>query len=121
MKVKEVLKKAFSDLETIEGKIKQMEQEMAQDINPEQLLLLMEEYGKLQEYFTNAGGYEMEAKIEKMVNGLKIEQLVMKEYGALSGGEKTKVGLATLLLQEPDFLLLDEPTNHLDLMAVEWL
>ncbi|CAI9392856.1 MULTISPECIES: ribosomal protection-like ABC-F family protein [Bacillaceae] len=121
MKVKEVLKKAFSDLETIEGKIKQMEQEMAQDINPEQLLLLMEEYGKLQEYFTNAGGYEMEAKIEKMVNGLKIEQLVMKEYGALSGGEKTKVGLAMLLLQEPDFLLLDEPTNHLDLMAVEWL
>lgn len=121
MKVKEVLKKAFSDLETIEGKMKQMEQEMARDINPEQLLLLMEEYGKLQEYFTNAGGYEMEAKIEKMVNGLKIEQLVMKEYGALSGGEKTKVGLAMLLLQEPDFLLLDEPTNHLDLMAVEWL
>lgn len=121
MKVKEVLKKTFSDLETIEGKMKQMEQEMARDINPEQLLLLMEEYGKLQEYFTNAGGYEMEAKIEKMVNGLKIEQLVMKEYGALSGGEKTKVGLAMLLLQEPDFLLLDEPTNHLDLMAVEWL
>lgn len=121
MKVKEVLKKTFSDLETIEGKMKQMEQEMARDINPEQLLLLMEEYGKLQEYFTNAGGYEMEAKIEKMVNGLKIEQLVMREYGALSGGEKTKVGLAMLLLQEPDFLLLDEPTNHLDLMAVEWL
>lgn len=121
LKVKEVLKRAFSSLVTLEEKMKQIEQEMARDNTPEQLQLLIDEYGKLQEFFTNAGGYEIDAKIEKIVNGLTIQHLVTKKYGALSGGEKTKIGLAMILLKEPDFLLLDEPTNHLDLMAVEWL
>lgn len=118
---KDVLKQAFSNLVIIEEKMKQMEQEMAKDNSPSQLQLLIEEYGKLQEFFTNAGGYEMDAKIEKIVNGLNIQHLVTKKYGDLSGGERTKIGLAMILLEEPDFLLLDEPTNHLDLMAVEWL
>ncbi|MEI2366094.1 ribosomal protection-like ABC-F family protein [Niallia circulans] len=118
---KDVLKQAFSNLVIIEAKMKQMEQEMAKDNSPSQLQLLIEEYGKLQELFTNAGGYEMDAKIEKIVNGLNIQHLVTKKYGDLSGGERTKIGLAMILLEEPDFLLLDEPTNHLDLMAVEWL
>lgn len=118
---KDVLKQAFSNLVIIDEKMKQMEQEMAKDNSPSQLQLLIEEYGKLQEFFTNAGGYEMDAKIEKIVNGLNIQHLVTKKYGDLSGGERTKIGLAMILLEEPDFLLLDEPTNHLDLMAVEWL
>ncbi|MYL60819.1 ATP-binding cassette domain-containing protein, partial [Virgibacillus halodenitrificans] len=59
--------------------------------------------------------------IEKIVNGLNIGQLLDRSFASLSGGEKTKVGLALILLKQPDLLLLDEPTNHLDLMAVEWL
>ncbi|WP_312092564.1 ribosomal protection-like ABC-F family protein [Niallia sp.] len=121
LKVKEVLKSAFASLVTIEEKMKKMEDGMARDINPDQLQSLINEYGKLQEFFTNAGGYEIEARIDKIIHGLNIQHLVTKEYGALSGGEKTKIGLAMILLEEPDFLLLDEPTNHLDLIAVEWL
>ncbi|HBI71731.1 MAG TPA: ABC transporter ATP-binding protein, partial [Lachnospiraceae bacterium] len=67
-------------------------------------------------------GYEVETRISKVTNGLKISDAVQSMlFSALSGGEKTRVILAKILLEEPDILLLDEPTNHLDLDSIEWL
>jgi len=64
----------------------------------------------------------MEARIRRVVRGLRLpEDVPDRPFADLSGGEKTKVGLAQVLLSEPDLLLLDEPTNHLDLSALEWL
>ncbi|WP_100334084.1 ribosomal protection-like ABC-F family protein [Bacillus alkalisoli] len=118
---KEVLQTAFSDLLKTEEKIKQLEAEMSRETTEEKMQRLIQEYGNVQDHFTIQGGYEIEANIEKIVNGLNIKSLLNKAFSTLSGGEKTKVGLAISLLHEPDLLLLDEPTNHLDLMAVEWL
>ncbi|KKI89197.1 ABC transporter ATP-binding protein [Bacillus sp. SA1-12] len=118
---KDVLKTAFSELFQIEEKMKKLEVEMGKETNGEKLQKLIDDYGNLQDQFTLKGGYEIEANIEKIVNGLNIHDLLNKLFAKLSGGEKTKVGLALILLKKPDLLLLDEPTNHLDLMAVEWL
>lgn len=121
LKVKEVLRTAFHEFNILEEKMKELEKEMGKELAEEKLQSLIEEYGKAQDQYQHAGGYEVEAKLEKIVYGLNIQSLLEKEYGNLSGGEKTKIGLGIILLQEPDLLLLDEPTNHLDLMAVEWL
>lgn len=121
MRTKEILRTAFSTLLEVEKKMKKLEGDMAIEEHPEQLQKLIEQYGDLQEQFTIEGGYEIDTNIERIVNGLNINDLLERPFGNLSGGEKTKVGLALILLRNPDFLLLDEPTNHLDLMAVEWL
>lgn len=118
---KDVLMTAFAELIDIGAKMKQLELEMGSEANGEKLEKLLTDYGHIQDQFTLKGGYEIEANIEKIVNGLNICDLVEKKFSTLSGGEKTKVGLALILLKAPDLLLLDEPTNHLDLMAVEWL
>ncbi|MEN2767588.1 ribosomal protection-like ABC-F family protein [Ornithinibacillus xuwenensis] len=119
--VKQVLYTAFTSLVSLEEKIKDIEIEMSQELNKVKLEKLIRDYGNYQDQFVLQGGYEMEATIEKVVNGLNIANLLEKDFVMLSGGEKTKVGLALTLLRRPDLLLLDEPTNHLDLMAVEWL
>jgi len=119
--VKDVLKTAFEQLVSTESKLRKLEMEMGQEIAPRDLQKLMEQYGKLQDDFILNGGYEMDAQMERVANGLKITELLDKPFSLLSGGEKTKVGLALSLLKKPDLLLLDEPTNHLDLMAIEWL
>ncbi|MFP3514462.1 ATP-binding cassette domain-containing protein, partial [Peribacillus sp. SIMBA_075] len=77
-------------------------------------------YGELQEQFMEAGGYETESKIAAVANGLGVTPLTGQRFDSLSGGEKTKVMLAQLILRKPSVLLLDEPTNHLDLSAIEW-
>ncbi|PWA09766.1 ABC transporter ATP-binding protein [Pueribacillus theae] len=118
---KEVLKTAFSALLQIEEKMRKLEEEMRNESNESKLEKLMADYGNLQDDYTLKGGYEIDANIERISNGLNIHDLLDKPFFTLSGGEKTKVGLALILLENPDFLLLDEPTNHLDLAAVEWL
>lgn len=119
--VKEVLKTAFAQLIDVETKLQQLEIEMGQEISPQHLQRLMDQYGKLQDDFIVNGGYEMDAQLERIANGLNITGLLDKDFSSLSGGEKTKVGLGLSLLINPDLLLLDEPTNHLDLKAIEWL
>ncbi|WP_413309740.1 ABC-F type ribosomal protection protein [Bacillus sp. 1P10SD] len=121
LKVKEVLKTAFAQLIDVETKLQQLEIEMGQEISSNQLQRLMDQYGKLQDDFIVNGGYEMDAQLERIANGLNITGLLYKDFSSLSGGEKTKVGLGLSLLINPDLLLLDEPTNHLDLKAIEWL
>lgn len=118
--VAELLQTAFSELLSVQEKLAYMEKQMASAL-PEEMERLLVRYGMLQEDFIQRGGYEIEARIDQVLNGLKIKSLKFEEWGHLSGGERTKVGLAKLLLQEPDLLLLDEPTNHLDLEAIEWL
>lgn len=119
--VKEVLKTAFDQLVETETKLQQFEVEMGQELTPTHLQRLMDQYGKLQDDFILNGGYEMDAQMDRVSHGLNIIELLEKPFSLLSGGEKTKVGLALSLLKKPELLLLDEPTNHLDLMAIEWL
>ncbi|AZB41990.1 ABC transporter ATP-binding protein [Bacillus sp. FJAT-42376] len=116
----DVLKKAFAELAGIQEKMSWLEGEMAA-AGSEELDRILVQYGSLQEQFERLGGYEMEAKLNKVASGLQISPLLKQPFQSLSGGEKTKVGLGQILLQEPDLLLLDEPTNHLDIRAVEWL
>ncbi|WP_299741566.1 ribosomal protection-like ABC-F family protein [uncultured Rossellomorea sp.] len=117
----DVLRSAFSDLIKTGERLKELEFQMGMEQDADTLNHLLEEYGKIQDGFTLAGGYEIESNISKIVNGLDIHELIEKDFNDCSGGEQTKLCLGLILLQKPDLLLLDEPTNHLDIGAVEWL
>ena len=116
--VEDVLRSAYADIVRIRQKMELLECEMANGATDEQL----REYDHLVNRFQSGGGYEMDVEVDKICNGLGIlpEQRT-QEFASLSGGEKTRMNLARLLLEKTDILLLDEPTNHLDLNSVEWL
>ena len=116
--VENVLRSAFADIMAAKRKMEDLEKAMVAGASDEQL----REYDTLVNRFQSGGGYEMDVEVDKICNGLGItsEQRV-QEFDSLSGGEKTRVNLARLLLEKTDILLLDEPTNHLDLRSVEWL
>ena len=116
--VEDVLRSAFSAVMAAKRKMEAMEAEMADGATEEQL----HEYDALVNRFQSGGGYEMDVEVDKICNGLGITpEQRRQEFDSLSGGEKTRVNLARLLLEKTDILLLDEPTNHLDLRSVEWL
>ena len=116
--VEDVLRSAFSVLTATKKKMEALETAMAQGANQEQL----REYDTLVNRFQSGGGYEMDVDVDKICNGLGITaQQRPQLFESLSGGEKTRINLARLLLEKTDILLLDEPTNHLDLNSVEWL
>lgn len=121
MTVYDVLNSAFKTEKELEREMRTLEKNMEEELEPSALQRLMERYGAIQEKFAFLGGYEIEANIMKVANGLQVTELFLRSFLELSGGEQTKVSLAYMLLQKPDLLLLDEPTNHLDLFAVEWL
>ena len=116
--VEQVLRSAYAELFAIKRKMEQLEREMAISTTDDQL----REYDNLSNRFQSGGGYAMDVQVDKICNGLGIlpEQRAQL-FDSLSGGERTRVNLARLLLEETDILLLDEPTNHLDLRSVEWL
>lgn len=116
--VEDVLRSAYTAVMAAKRKMEILEKAMAQGATEEQL----REYDNLVNRFQAGGGYEMDVEVDKICNGLGItsDQRV-QEFDSLSGGEKTRVNLARLLLEKTDILLLDEPTNHLDLNSVEWL
>lgn len=114
----DVLKDAHRRLYAISDKLDALVQRMESDSSP----ALIAEYDRLSEDFRRLGGYEMESDRNRVANGLDIPEHMRKQlFDSLSGGEKTRVNLARLILEDTDILLLDEPTNHLDLRATEWL
>lgn len=121
MTVYDVLSSAFKAEKELEREMRTLEKNMAEEREPSALQKLMERYGVIQEKLAFLGGYEIEANLMKVANGLQVTELFPRSFLELSGGEQTKISLAYMLLRKPDLLLLDEPTNHLDLFAVEWL
>ncbi len=116
--VEDVLRSAFAELTGTRRKMEQLERLMAKDVNEDLLL----EYDRLGAVFQSGGGYDMDVQTDKVCNGLGISPEQRQQlFDSLSGGEKTRVNLARLLLEQTDILLLDEPTNHLDLRSTEWL
>ena len=116
--VENVLRSAFADIMAAKRKMEELEKAMTAGASEEQL----KEYDTLVNRFQSGGGYEMDVEVDKICNGLGITaEQRQQEFDSLSGGEKTRVNLARLLLEKTDILLLDEPTNHLDLRSVEWL
>ncbi|WP_050613989.1 ribosomal protection-like ABC-F family protein [Bacillus testis] len=117
----EVLHSAFDSVNQLKLQMAELEIKLSTEASEEQMGKWLDSYGNLQARYMELGGYEIESKIEKVANGLKIKPLLQNRFSQMSGGERTKVNLAYMLLQKPDLLLLDEPTNHLDITSVEWL
>lgn len=115
--VKEVLEEAFAEIYALKSKMTTLEQEMQVEVTDK----VLQQYGHVQEQFMLQGGYEIDAQLAMIANGLGISPLLDQPFSSLSGGEKTKVMLGQILLSNPSILLLDEPTNHLDMQAIEWL
>ncbi len=116
--VEDVLRSAYAELMKVQKEMISLEKSMLSGATAEQL----RRYDVLANRFQAGGGYEMDVEVDKICNGLSITQEQRgQEFASLSGGEKTRVNLARLLLEKTDILLLDEPTNHLDLNSVEWL
>jgi len=111
---------AFGQLQQIEHEMHELEHRMAEA--GEELEKILERYSDLQHQFEREGGFEYAARAEAILQGLGFERETWTlETEKLSGGQQNRLGLARLLLAQPDVLLLDEPTNHLDVAAVEWL
>ncbi len=115
-------KSIFDEVKTVGGaerlltRMKQLEQNMAN--NPD----MLEEYQEVSARYEALDGYNLDYTIKRVLKGMGFEQNEWdKPAGVLSGGEKTRLSLAKLLVLNPDLLILDEPTNHLDLVTIEWL
>ncbi len=115
-------KSIFDEVKTVGGaerlltRMKQLEQNMAN--NPD----MLEEYQEVSARYEALDGYNLDYTIKRVLKGMGFEQNEWdKPSGVLSGGEKTRLSLAKLLVLNPDLLILDEPTNHLDLVTIEWL
>ena len=116
--VEDVLRDAHRRLYDISRRIDDLTRAMEHDDSG----ALLAEYDRLSEDFRRLGGYDMDVDRNRVANGLDIPAPMRAQpFASLSGGEKTRVNLARLILEDTDILLLDEPTNHLDLHATEWL
>ncbi|MGM0380208.1 MAG: ribosomal protection-like ABC-F family protein, partial [Bacillota bacterium] len=116
----DVLMEAFDNLINIKNKMHKLEKKMSMEIENSDTLL--KDFGKLQHKYEMSGGYKISNNLSKITEGMKIDKNMQnKSFNFLSGGEKTRIMLAKMLLEKPDTLLLDEPTNHLDIEMIEWL
>ena len=119
--VKDILTRDFKDIFEIEVLMKDLEEQMA-TAEPDKLEQILDRYGKLQTRFMDLDGYNIDSKINELCNKFRIsEDMLNRKFNTLSGGEKTIVNLASIMLSSSDVLLLDEPTNNLDIDTLEWL
>ncbi len=116
-----LIMESVAHLTALQSRMRQLEIRMSQ-VEGEALDTVLQTYGEASERFEFYGGYEIEYRIDAVLEGLRIGHIERtRPVATLSGGEKARIGLAMLLLQAPDLLLLDEPTNHLDFASLSWL
>jgi ATPase subunit of ABC transporter with duplicated ATPase domains len=119
--VRDILQDAFLPLYEQEKELMLISEKMA-EATPEELEELLEQMGEIQERLDASGFYLLDVKVQEMANGLGLDAIGLdRDVAALSGGQRTKVLLAKLLLEKPQVLLLDEPTNYLDVEHIQWL
>ena len=121
MTIRDVLKTAFQYLFDLEGEMNSLYEKMG-EVDEDQLNAMLEEVGIIQDLLDHNDFYITDAKVEEVARGLGLTDIGLdKEVNDLSGGQRTKILLAKLLLEKPEILLLDEPTNYLDEAHIEWL
>lgn len=115
--------KVFSETIKLKGQLEDLSIKMSEeDPSSEQYLRIIEQYQNLNHRFELMSGYTYESEINNILNRFKFNEIGFdQKISNLSGGQKTRLALAKLLLQKPDVLILDEPTNHLDIDTIEWL
>ena len=114
--VYDVLCEPFAEVFSVEAKLRELEEKMTEDFER-----YADAYTEAQSRYAALGGYDAETRLKNIVQGFKLNDLLERPYNVLSGGQKTVVNLAAVVLREPDILLLDEPTNHIDIETREML
>ncbi|MBP8763482.1 MAG: ABC-F family ATP-binding cassette domain-containing protein, partial [Acetoanaerobium sp.] len=121
MTIRDALKGAFKYLYDLEEEMNQIYGKMG-DVDENELNIMLEDVGNIQDILDHNDFYIIDSKVEEIARGLGIADIGLdKQVNDLSGGQRTKILLAKLLLEKPDILLLDEPTNYLDEQHIEWL
>ena len=117
--VKDILYSSIKEILVLKDKLERLEEKLLKSIDLDRTITL---YSKTQEQFINLGGYEIDSKINKLLNKFKVnKELLDRNYNDLSGGEKSIITLISILLNNPNILILDEPNNHLDMDTLDIL
>lgn len=121
-RVYDVLLRGVENITSLGERMTELERQMSSEKDEDLLRELIVRYGKLSEQYESMDGYSIESRIDMITTGLQIpKDMYSMDFEHLSGGEKTRILFARILISQPELLLLDEPTNHLDTAAIEWL